>query len=102
VNNLNYIKDNKIQVWVRKPRISNIASPDDTKIYFSHTTATGVELWVIEVSFSQKLTEAMVNANIGNPFSWLNDNATNKMLPKTERLYWIKKRFTNWSDYFEC
>jgi Tol biopolymer transport system component len=48
------------------PRISNIAwSPDDTKISFSHTTATGVELWVIEVLRRKpKLTEAMVNANI--------------------------------------
>ena len=92
VNNLKLrkIKDsNEMQVagLPENPRISNIAwSPDDTKISFSHTTATGVELWVIEVASAKakKLTEAMVNANIGNPFSWLNDNATIlvKMLPK--------------------
>jgi hypothetical protein len=35
----------------------------------------------------------MVNANIGNPFSWLNDNATIlvKCFLKTERLYWMQK-----------
>jgi Tol biopolymer transport system component len=30
-------------------------SPDDTKISFSHTTATGVELWVIEVASAKKI-----------------------------------------------
>lgn len=92
VNNLKIrkIKDsNEMQVagLPENPRISNIAwSPDNTKISFSHTTATGVELWVIEVASAKakKLTEATVNGNIGNPFSWLNDNATIlvKMLPK--------------------
>jgi hypothetical protein len=45
--------------------------------------------WV--ASAKAKLTEAMVNANIGNPFSWLNDNATIlvKCFQKTERLYWM-------------
>jgi hypothetical protein len=53
---------------------------------------------------AKKLTEAMVNANIGNPFSWLNDNATIlvKMLPKKQSGFIGCKRFTNWSDYFEC
>ena len=92
VNNLKLrkIKDSnemQVQGLPANPRISNIAwSPNDTKISFSHTTATGVELWVIDVASAKakKLTEAMVNANIGNPFSWLNDNATIlvKMLPK--------------------
>ncbi|TRX21009.1 S9 family peptidase, partial [Flavobacterium franklandianum] len=58
----------------------------DTKISFSHTTASGVELWVIDVASAKatKLTEATVNANIGSPFSWMNDNETIlvKMLPK--------------------
>lgn len=69
------------------PRISNISwSPNDTKILFSHTTASGVELWFIDVASAKatKLTEATVNANLGNPFSWMNDNETIlvKMLPK--------------------
>jgi dipeptidyl aminopeptidase/acylaminoacyl peptidase len=92
VNNLKLrkIKDlNEVQVTglPTNPRISTIAwSPNDKKISFSHTTASGVELWVIDVASAKatKLTEATVNANIGSPFSWMNDNETIlvKMLPK--------------------
>jgi dipeptidyl aminopeptidase/acylaminoacyl peptidase len=69
------------------PRISNLLwSPNDKKILFSNTISTGVELWVIDVASAKatKLTEAKVNANLGNPFNWFNDNETIlvKMLPK--------------------
>lgn len=69
------------------PRITNISwSPNEKKIAFSHTTNTGVELWVVDVATAKatKLTEADVNANLGNPFSWFNDNENIlvKMLPK--------------------
>ncbi|WP_426483917.1 prolyl oligopeptidase family serine peptidase [Flavobacterium sp. 2] len=69
------------------PKISNILwSPNNKKILFSHTAATGVELWVIDVATASatKLTDATVNANLGNPFSWFSDNETIlvKMLPK--------------------
>ncbi|KAF2510853.1 S9 family peptidase [Flavobacterium zhairuonense] len=69
------------------PKISNILwSPNDKKIVFSNTVATGVELWVIDVATASatKLTDAIVNANLGNPFSWFSDNETIlvKMLPK--------------------
>ncbi|SNR79115.1 prolyl oligopeptidase family serine peptidase [Flavobacterium sp. ov086] len=72
------------------PKISNILwSPNDKKILFSHTTASGVELWVLDVASAQaiKLTEATVNANLGNPFNWLSDNETIlvKMLPKDRK-----------------
>ena len=87
---LRKIKDtNEIQVsgLPENPRISNISwSPNDKKISFSHTTVSGVELWFIDVASAKatKLTEATVNANLGNPFSWFNDNETIlvKMLPK--------------------
>ena len=92
VNNLKLrkIKDsNEVQVigLPMNPRISNIAwSPNDKKISFSHTAASGVELWVIDVASAKatKLTAATVNANLGSPFSWMNDNETLlvKMLPK--------------------
>jgi dipeptidyl aminopeptidase/acylaminoacyl peptidase len=58
-------------------KISGISwSPDDSKIAFMNTTSTGVELWVIDVktAVATKLTEAFVNANIGNPYSWFRDN----------------------------
>ncbi len=92
VNNLKLRKvsdKNELQVagLPLNPKISNITwSPNDQKILFSHTTNSGVELWVIDVASakSTKLTEATVNANLGNPFSWMNDNETIlvKMLPK--------------------
>ena len=87
---LRKIKD-KTEIQVsglpENPRISNVSwSPNDKKILFSHSTNTGVQLWVLDVAAAKatKLTEATVNANLGNPFSWFNDNETIlvKMLPK--------------------
>lgn len=82
-------EQNEIQVsgLPENARISNISwSPNDKKISFSHSTNTGVQLWVVDVASAKatKLTEATVNANLGNPFSWFNDNETIlvKMLPK--------------------
>jgi dipeptidyl aminopeptidase/acylaminoacyl peptidase len=63
----------------KNPRISNIGmSPNEKKISFSNTTSNGVELWVLDIASAQatKLTEATVNANMGNPFSWFSDNQT--------------------------
>ncbi|WP_428231259.1 prolyl oligopeptidase family serine peptidase [Flavobacterium sp.] len=74
----------------QNPKISNVLwSPNDKKILFSHTTNTGVELWVLDVATAKatKLTDATVNANLGNPFSWFLDNETIlvKMLPKNRK-----------------
>jgi len=69
------------------PRITFIAwSPNEKKIAFTNTVATGVELWVIDVSTAsaKKLTDPNLNANMGSPYNWLKDNETLlvKMLPK--------------------
>lgn len=59
------------------PKITYISwSPDDSKIAFTHTTQTGVELWVINVATAQatKLTEANLNGNVGTPYSWYTNN----------------------------
>ncbi|PIF31319.1 dipeptidyl aminopeptidase/acylaminoacyl peptidase [Flavobacterium sp. 9] len=95
INNLKLRKisgKDEIQVTglPNNPKISNVLwSPNDKKILFSHTTNTGVELWVLDVASAQatKLTEATVNANLGNPFSWFLDNETIlvKMLPKDRK-----------------
>ena len=55
-------------------------SPDETKIAFTHTSSSGVELWVIDVKsqIAAQLTSACVNANVGNPLNWYRDN--NKIL----------------------
>ncbi|QZK89705.1 prolyl oligopeptidase family serine peptidase [Flavobacterium sp. CHNK8] len=92
VNNLKIrkVKDqNEVQVagLPQNPRISNISwSPNDSKIAFTNTAATGVELWTIDVALAtaKKVTEATLNANIGSPFVWMKDNNTLlvKMLPK--------------------
>ena len=72
---------NEVQVkgLPENPRISNLGiSPNEKKLSFSHTTNSGVELWVVDFETAQatKLTEATVNANMGNPFSWFPDNQT--------------------------
>lgn len=92
VNNISLRKindKNEIQIsgLPVNPRISNISwSINEKKIAFAHTTDTGVELWVVDVASSKatKLTEANVNANLSNPFSWFSDNKNIlvKMLPK--------------------
>lgn len=67
-------------------KISNLYwSPDETKIAFSNTVANGVELWWLDVASAKatKLTEARVNAALGNPFLWYSDGKQLlvKMLP---------------------
>ncbi|WP_306566149.1 prolyl oligopeptidase family serine peptidase [Flavobacterium lindanitolerans] len=92
INNLKVrkIKDkNETQVTglPQNPKISNISwSPDEKKLAFTHTTATGVELWVLDIASAKatRLTEATVNANMGSPYSWYRDNQNLlvRMLPK--------------------
>jgi dipeptidyl aminopeptidase/acylaminoacyl peptidase len=92
INNLKVRKikeKNEIQVQglPQNPKLTNLSwSPDETKVAFSHTTPTGVELWLLDVALAKatKLTEANVNANLGNPFSWFRDGQSIlvKMIPK--------------------
>lgn len=92
VNNLKLRKvSDKVETQVsglpQNARITNISwSQNEKKIGFTNTTNTGVELWVIDVATAsaKKITEASLNANLGNPYSWMKDNETLlvKMLPK--------------------
>lgn len=80
-------EETQVKGLPENPKISNYAmSPNEKKMAFSHTTATGVELWVLDIATAQatKLTDATVNANMGNPFSWYADNEhiLVQMLPK--------------------
>ena len=92
INNLKLrkVKD-KVETQVsglpQNPKITNVSwSQNEKKIAFTNTTATGVELWVIDVATAsaKKITDANLNANLGNPFNWMKDNETLlvKMLPK--------------------
>lgn len=59
-----------------EPRLTNFSwSPDETRMAFTHTNSTGVELWVLEIATAKctKLTDATLNANIGRPYSWFAD-----------------------------
>ena len=97
-SSVNYISNLKIRKITDKveaqisglpenPRIAYITwSPNEKKIAFTNTIATGIELWVIDVvsASAKKLTAANLNANLGNPISWMKDNETLliNMLPK--------------------
>lgn len=51
-------------------------SPDQTKMAFTNTTEKGVEVWILDIKTAEakKISEANVNANMGNPISWFKDN----------------------------
>ena len=60
-----------------QPRITYLTwSPDETKVAFTNTTPEGVELWTVDLATAQanKLTAAVLNANLGNPFNWYRDS----------------------------
>jgi dipeptidyl aminopeptidase/acylaminoacyl peptidase len=58
------------------PRITNFSwSPDQKKMAFTHTTKEGVEIWVLDLAAASviKLTDANVNANLGDVINWFED-----------------------------
>ncbi len=68
------------------PRFSYFAwSPDESMMAFTHTTNTGVEVWVLDINkgSAKKLTNAGANANLGRPMTWFADSKAMlvKMLP---------------------
>lgn len=59
------------------PRLAYFSwSPDESLMAFTHTTDTGVEVWVLDVAKGQakRLTNAGVNANMGSPMEWFTDS----------------------------
>ncbi|MDD3272835.1 MAG: prolyl oligopeptidase family serine peptidase [Bacteroidales bacterium] len=72
------------------PKISNIQlSPDEKNLAFTHTTDSGVELWVanIESRRANKLFKRYLNANMGNPICWSRDGSylIVRVLPQNRR-----------------
>lgn len=56
-----------------EPRLTNFVwSPQQTKLAFTNTTLTGVELWILDIENGtcKKLTEPNINDNIGRAFYW--------------------------------
>lgn len=92
INNLKIRKvADKIETQIsglpNNAKITNVSwSPNEKKIAFTNTIVTGVELWIIDVisATAKKITEANLNANLGNPYNWMkdSDNLLVKMLPK--------------------
>ena len=63
--------------------ISNVTwAPNETKLAFTNTTATGNELWILDLptATAKKLTDAVLNANLGNPITWYKNS--NELLIK--------------------
>jgi dipeptidyl aminopeptidase/acylaminoacyl peptidase len=59
------------------PRLSGFAwSPDETMIACLNTTQEGVEVWVLDIALAtvNKVTDAIVNANMRSAISWFKDN----------------------------
>ncbi|MFD1064052.1 alpha/beta hydrolase family protein [Winogradskyella litorisediminis] len=72
------------------PRLSGFSlSPDESKIACLNTTEKGVEVWVLDIKSAsvKKLTDAIVNANMGSTISWFKDNKNLlvKVLPKDRK-----------------
>jgi dipeptidyl aminopeptidase/acylaminoacyl peptidase len=82
INNLKIrkVKDkNEVQVkgLPENAKITNVSwAPNEKVIAFTNTTANGVELWTIDVATAQakKTTSDNLNANLGNPYSWMKDS----------------------------
>ena len=91
-NNISLIRGGKkeempVHGLPAQKRLANFSwSPDETKMAFTNTTETGVELWVLDIfsASCQTLTGPVINANIGRPFYWTKDSKSLlvKMLPE--------------------
>ena len=72
------------------PKLSNFSfSPDEKMLSMTHTTAEGVELWIIEIESAKatKLTEATINANMRDVINWFEDgkHLLVKMIPDSRK-----------------
>ncbi|WP_375581300.1 prolyl oligopeptidase family serine peptidase [Marivirga tractuosa] len=71
-------KITEVEGLPENPRLANFNwSPDQKMIAFTHTTLTGVEIWVLNINESKanRLMEGIANANMGNPIEWKKDNS---------------------------
>lgn len=72
------------------PKLTNFSwSPDEKKIAMTHTTKTGVELWVLDIATksAKKLISSPLNATMGSSINWLKDSKKLlvKFLPKDRK-----------------
>ena len=58
------------------PKLTNFNwSPDQSKIALTNTTTMGVEVWILDIKTASvsKITDANVNANVGDAINWFED-----------------------------
>lgn len=58
------------------PKLTNFRwSPDQSKMALTNTTLNGVEVWVLDIKSASvsKITEANLNANVGDVINWFED-----------------------------
>lgn len=70
-------QETQVRNLPQNARIAYVSwSPDESKIAFTNTVSTGVELWVIDIrtATATQLTDATLNANLGNPITWFKDS----------------------------
>ncbi|PWJ34965.1 alpha/beta hydrolase family protein [Sediminitomix flava] len=72
------------------PKLTNFSwSPDQSKIALTNTSSDGVEVWIfdIETASVSKITDANLNANVGNVINWFEDGQSLlvKMVPANRK-----------------
>jgi len=79
IKRLNQKQDNIVQVngMPDNAKLTNFSwSPDQSKIAFTNTINSGVEVWVLDINTSsvKKMTDANVNANLRDVINWFEDS----------------------------
>ncbi len=74
----------------KNPKLTNFNwSVDQSLMAMTHTGKEGVELWLIDIenATAKRLTDLVLNANMGNLIEWMPDNQTMlvKALPKNKK-----------------
>ena len=74
----------------QNPRLANLSfSPNQKKVAVTNTTDIGVEVWVLDLETAsvKKITEPIVNANLGDVINWFKDGQSLlvKMLPENRK-----------------
>jgi len=85
VKDLSQKESKQVQVsgLPENPSLANFTwSPDQKKMAMTNTVKAGVELWILdlETSSMKKITEANINANMGDVINWFEDG--NSLLVK--------------------
>ncbi|MDH3458267.1 MAG: prolyl oligopeptidase family serine peptidase [Gemmatimonadota bacterium] len=71
-----------------RPRLGNVSwAPDGERVLFTHTTSSGIELWVADITSgrARRLTEPVLNLTAADPPAWMSDSRTiiTTVVPKT-------------------